>query len=333
APAFDFHASKMEASTSAFFRPPKTQLRSIAVSSVKLDTGELSTDPAQIKHHFREHWGTIFGDPGCRSDGTSTNPNNRQILLDSIPNTLPQEMRETLDSPITAIGLSESIKHMKGNSAPGLDGLTAAFYQIAPEHFGRILCIVYTYQLERGILLPSQRKSCVTLLYKIGDRSDPGNYRPILLISVDVKILSKSLAYRLQDVLPTIAHPDQKGFVKGRSLLHHVHLLDDLLHHTTITHSSSLAIFLDFEKAYDRVVWDYLFLVLAKLGFGIYFISMIRLLYNKLLARLMLNGYLLRPLEATRGVKQGDPLSSLLFLFCIEPLGNLIRSRRTWAFH
>ncbi|OWY94440.1 Pol Polyprotein [Phytophthora megakarya] len=145
---------------------------------------------------------------------------------------------------------------------------------------------------------------------------------------VNVKLLSKYLAYRLQDVLPTIVHFDQKGFVKGRSLHHPVRLLDDLQHHATINNSASLAIFLDYEKAYDRVVWDYLFLVLAKLGFGIYFISMIHLLYNKSLARLMLNGYLLRPLETTRGVKQVDPLSSLLFILCIELLGNLVRSRK-----
>ena len=87
---------------------------------------------------------------------------------------------------------------------------------------------MFEYQLERGILLRSQRHSAITLLYKKGSRGDPGNYRPIALLCVDVKVLSKVLAYRLQRFLPKLIHQDQKAFVRGRSMHHHIRHLTDI---------------------------------------------------------------------------------------------------------
>ncbi|OWZ11947.1 Pol Polyprotein [Phytophthora megakarya] len=119
---------------------------------------------------------------------------------------------------------------MRENSAPGPDGFTANFYQVAPDIFAAILFRVIQHQLERGILLLSKRKSNVCLLHKKGKRGDPGNFRPISFVQGDVKFLSKALAYRLQQVLPSLIHIDQKGFGQGRSLHHQVRFLSDSQH-------------------------------------------------------------------------------------------------------
>ena len=214
---------------------------------------------------------------------------------------------------------------MRATSAPGMDGLPASFYQVAPDIFGECLEIVFNYQLGRGELLQCQRKSAISLLHKKGSRADPGNYRPIALMGVDVKALSKVLAFRLQLFLTKLVHPDQKAFVKGRSLHHHVRFLSDLQDLVTARDEEAYAMFLDFEKAYDRVNWNYMFQVLDRMGCGGAFSAWVKLLYTKPQAHLMLNGYAQDALSPTRGVKQGDPLSALLFLLVIEPLGNLLR--------
>ncbi|OQR88043.1 hypothetical protein ACHHYP_07670 [Achlya hypogyna] len=85
------------------------------------------------------------------------------------------------------------------------------------------------------------------------------------------------------------------------------------------------ATFLDFEKAYDRVYWSYLFRVLETFGIGSKFIARVRLLYNKSIAKLVVNGELTSNIYPNRGVKQGDPLSSLLFVLAIEPLAAHLR--------
>ena len=83
--------------------------------------------------------------------------------------------------------------------------------------------------------------------------------------------------------------------------------------------------FLDFEKAYDRVDWSYMFAVLSKMNCGNSFIQWTQLLYNNTIVSLLLNGTLSPKITPSLGVKQGDPLSALLFLMTIEPLGNLLR--------
>ncbi|KAF0697357.1 Aste57867_11958 [Aphanomyces stellatus] len=135
---------------------------------------------------------------------------------------------------------------MVPHKSPGMDGFPAAFYQLDSHTFGAILAIVLRYQFERGELLGLQRRSAITLLFKGGDRANPGNFRPISLIPVEVKALSRVLCYRLRDIIPQLIHPIQTGFVAGRRIHDHVIFLRDLQHKCTV----------DDEEAYDRVNWD-----------------------------------------------------------------------------
>jgi hypothetical protein len=252
-------------------------------------------------------------------------------LLDSIVRFVSEVDREMIDAPVTAADLANAIRHMKATSSPGMDGLTAGFYQVAPDVFGECLSIVFNDRLSRGELLPSQRKSAVVLLHKKGSRAEPGNYRPIALVQVDVKVLSKALTYRLQHLIADLIHTDQKGFVKGRSIHHHVRFLADLQDLVTGRDEEAYAMFLDFQKAFDRVNWDYMFRLLEQMGFGTAFVRWIKLLYTNPQAHLLINQNSLPALHPTRGVKQGDPLSALLFVLTIEPLGNLLRSHEEYG--
>ena len=106
---------------------------------------------------------------------------------------------------------------------------------------------------------------------------------------------------------------------------HHIRHLTDIQDLVTHRGEEAYATFLDFEKAYDRVNWTYMFRVLEKMGGGKRFIDWVRLLYNNTKAQLMINGNITPSIKPQRGVKQGDPLSALLFLMTIEPLRNLLR--------
>ncbi|GMF42382.1 unnamed protein product [Phytophthora fragariaefolia] len=291
----------------------------------KRPNGTESDDPADISDQFRRHWGDIFGDERFTSVEPPVNPEATRKLLDSITRRLSSADTARLEEPLSTAELAAAMRHLNRNSAPGLDGLGAALYQVDPDAFGVVLATAFQNQRERGCLLPSQRRSSVALLYKKGDPRDPSNYRPISHMQVDVKVISKALAYRLQRVLPLLIHPDQKGFVRGHSLHHHARFLQDLQDLLRRRGGAGYAFFLDFAKAYDRVNWDYLFQVLERVGCGPAFRSWVQLLYCKPEAVLALNGILLEVLCPSRGVKQGDPLSSLLFVLTIEPLRNLLR--------
>ena len=330
--AFDFQVTNSEKSTKHFFRPLDTSLRRVLIEEVVTPNGSVSSNPHDISLRFMEHWGTELGDPKS-SGGRASSPDVfiQQKLLDSIVSVLSDVDRTLLDAPVTSADLASAIRHTKSTSAPGMDGLTAAFYQVAPDIFGECLSVVFNDRLQRGELLASQKKSAVVLLHKKGSRAEPGNYRPIALIQVDVKVLSKALTYRLQQVILDLIHPDQKGFVKGRSIHHHVRFLADLQDLVTAREEEAYALFLDFQKAFDRVNWDYMFRVLERMGFGASFIRWVRLLYMNPQAHLLINQNIQPALHPTRGVKQGDPLSALLFVLTIEPLGNLLRAHEEYG--
>ena len=75
------------------------------------------------------------------------------------------------------------------------------------------------YPFEYGELSNSQKQAVITLVEKRGkDKRQIKNWRPISLINVDAKIASKTLAKRLENVLPEISHFDQRAFVKGRNI-------------------------------------------------------------------------------------------------------------------
>lgn len=124
-----------------------------------------------------------------------------------------------------------------------------------------------------------------------------------------MKILAKILAITPEKVLPTVIHEDQTGFMKNRQLFHNLRRL-----------FTSGAFFLDAEKAFDRVEWDYLFSALSKFGFGAIFISWIGLLYVSPLASVHTNNLRSGHFPLTRSTRLGYPLSPMLFALAIESL-------------
>lgn len=147
------------------------------------------------------------------------------------------------------------------------------------------------------------------------DPLDCSSYRPISLLNVDFKILSKTLAIRLEQQLPSLIAPDQTGFIKGRLGLFNLRRFFNILN-TPSTSTPEIALSLDTEKAFDRVEWDYLFYTLNKFGFGPKFISWIRLLYSSPLARVRTNSCYSPYFPLHRGTRQGCPLS-LFFSLCL----------------
>ncbi|OQR88501.1 hypothetical protein ACHHYP_06778, partial [Achlya hypogyna] len=142
---------------------------------------------------------------------------------------------------------------------------------------------------------------------------------------VETKIVSRALAKRLGPVLPQLVHPDQKGFISGRKIHDHIMHLQELQHYATTNDTPAYATFLDFEKAYDRVDWTYLEAALRRFNVGPGFIKWFKLLYHKPIVNLLLNGEPTSAIYPNRGVKQGDPLSSLLFVLAVEPLAEHLR--------
>ena len=161
------------------------------------------------------------------------------------------------------------------------------------------------YSYEFGELSNSQKQAIITLIEKKGkDKRMIKNWRPISLINVDAKIISKVLAKRLEKVLPVIIHADQNAFVKGRSIFDAVRTIDDMVDYTKRNNLSGFLVAIDFEKAFDTLNFNFLIRTLHKFNFGPSFIHWIRVLYNNVSSCVMNNGFTTTPFMLGRGVRQ-----------------------------
>ena len=151
------------------------------------------------------------------------------------------------------------------------------------------------------------------------------NWRPLSLLNVDYKIATKAIARRLEKVLPEIINEDQTGYVKGRFIGENIRLINDVMFHTLKANKPGIAIFLDFRKAFDTIEWEFLFKALKTFNFGSDFISWVQTFYGVVQSCVINNGHSSQMFSIERGVRQGCPLSCLLFVLCIEILPQSVK--------
>ena len=134
---------------------------------------------------------------------------------------------------------------------------------------------------DSGRLSISQRQAIITLIDKKDkDRSLLGNWRPISLLNMDVKLLSKALAYRIKKILPKLIHSNQSGYVEGRFIGETIRTIDDIMEFTKCEGIGGVLAFLNFEKAFDSVEWNFLHKCLDVFNFGLDFKKWVSVLYT-----------------------------------------------------
>jgi hypothetical protein len=144
---------------------------------------------------------------------------------------------------------------------------------------------------------------------------------------MDYKLMSKVLTAKLSMVAPEIIHKVQAGFMKGRSIFGHIKTIQAVTEYAeTIENWDGLIVALDQEKAYNKIRHNYLWKTLENFNLPKSFIETTKTLYKGAETKIMINGFLSSPYKVVRGIRQGDPLSCLLFNLAIEPLVNMIRT-------
>jgi hypothetical protein len=95
-------------------------------------------------------------------------------------------------------------------------------------------------------------------IYKKKDPTDISNYRPITLLNTDYKLLTKVLAIQLMEPIHNLVHLDQAGFIPGRTIADHIRLAKAIINFAELTEENGAIVALDQEKAYDKIMHDYL---------------------------------------------------------------------------
>ena len=302
-----------------FFKLERERIQRNSIFSV-LDSNDAEVfSHAEIEQEIVQFYSNLFS-----TDSIDTFC--KQTCLASIENHLDFSQQQSCEGFLSLQELSDAVKTLNLGKSPGSDGFSVEFYLHFWEILGPLLLRVANQCFRDGNLCDSIKGSVTRLIYKKrGDIKNLKNWRPISLLNVDDKIISKVLTSRLAKVLESIVNPDQTCSVPGRSIFSNVTLLRDITDYIQETDECAILVSLDQEKAFDRVDRTFLLQLLEIYGFGPDFCRWITTLYDDAFMRIIINDCLSSKVCLQRGVRQGDPLSPLLYVICVEVLASLIR--------
>ena len=316
-----------EKSTNFFLNLERSRQERNTIQKLTKGNGETLTSDTDIIQEFKKHYENIYKET-----------NHGVIFIDRallFTNSLiiPQVVEEaklTCEAEITLDELHAALTLLKNGSSPGPDGIPCEFYKCFWEDIKVPFLKSLEFSKSEGRLSPTQRQGTFTLIHKGNNlpRDEVTSFRPISLTNADYKILSKFLAIRLKKSLESIIHKNQFGFMKGRLISKALRTIDDIIQHEVNNDTHSMLLSIDYAKAFDTISVEWILSSLALFGFGENFIGWIKTILADRLANIKNGGCLSEFFSLERGVRQGCPISPLLFIIAVEILAISIRQEK-----
>ena len=178
-------------------------------------------------------------------------------------------------------------------------------------------------------LCTSQRQAIIILIGKKDkDKRFVQNWRPISLLNVDVKIISKALSKRLKNVLSSLILDNESAYVDGRFISEGRRLIEDVLQITDALKLNGMLVTVDIQDVFDSVNQQFLTLALRRYGFGKTFIKWMKTLLNNQESCIINGEITTKYFRLDKDARQGDPISAYLFILVLEIVFNLIKQNK-----
>ena len=232
----------------------------------------------------------------------------------------------TLDGIVTLKELREALNMMKNNKAPGPDGILIEYIKAFAETCEGILLQIMRELFSNHVYPLEWNSNYLKPIYKKWDISDPDNYRGLAVGSALAKLFSMILLNRLIKHIGkhNLISKNQIGFMKGTRTSDHIFLLQTIIEKVVKKNRKKLfSAFIDFKKAYDTVDREKLFQTLQSLGINGIFLQNLIAMYDKTSYKIKLKNGFLDPISSNLGLKQGCPLSPMLFNLYIDDIKNI----------
>lgn len=268
-----------------------------AIHKIRDNQGNLTSDPVKINKAFASFYEDMYQSGVSHADSQKMN----NFLENSQLPKLDETAAEAMDADITLEEILTAISQFPNNKAPGPDGFIIELYKKYSSNLAPLLLRMFTHSKDTTELPPSLYNANIAIILKKDrDPLEMSSYRPISLLQMETKILSKVLANRLCKYIAGLIHPDQTGFVPGRHIYFNLRRLFNIMYQKQ--NEESVVITLDAEKAFDYIEWKYMLTSLKYFGFGHGFIKWIEVIYAHPQAAIITNGDLSQPFRLHRGV-------------------------------
>lgn len=300
-----------------FLNLEKSRAHNNTIHRIKDTSGNIVTNEKQILSVMSTFYENLYKEP--KENSQIQNDSAKFVEGLEVPK-LSTEEADLCEDDLSAAEILKALKTMKNGSSPGTDGIPVEFYKFFWNDIKEPLLACFKYSLEANDLAYSQKRGVISLIPKSNelDREEISNWRPITLTNVDYKILTKALAFRLRLVIHKIVSNDQKGFIKGRNASQLLREIDDIIEHEKAIESQSLIFSIDYRKAFDTISTQFLKNVFGYFGFGPAFQQWIGLILHDRKTCIKNGGHVSADFDMQRGVRQGCPISPLIFVLAVE---------------
>ena len=267
------------------------------------------------------HLASIFKN----SDSCPTSTIDNFLLESTLPKFTPEE-KIKLEFPFALDELNDIVTSMLKGKSNGKDDLPIDIFKNSID-LTTILMECANNTFQRSQPLPESFRSVLFRLIKKDpdlESTDLDNYRPIGLLSMAYRIISKAITNRLQPMLPRLIGDHQYAYVNGRRGENIGRIISELmLQTTTVPNFNILTLKLDFRKAFDSMSHQYINRFLAAIDTPNMLTNFIMHLLTSLNGAIIINNGVSETFQISRGTTQGSALSAILFVLCLEGLCNI----------
>ncbi|XP_026434134.1 uncharacterized protein LOC113331691 [Papaver somniferum] len=280
------------------------------------DAGNTITDGDQLCQHVVSYYENKF-------NGVEMPVEDQIFDYDHLSITLEEQQRR--DSFPTVEEIQKVVFDLGAQSAPGPDGFSGCFYRHCWEIIQHDLFVAILFCWQHKFTPSGANSSLIILLAKVRGANSLWNFRPIGLSNLFFKIFTKILTTRLGSVLEKLVSEEQVAFMKERNIHENMSLASEMVNELHIkSKDGDLGMKLDIYQAFDTVSWSFCLEVLRRYGFSEDWCTWILSILQSARISVLLNFHLEGFFKINRGLRQGDTLSSLIFVLIKDVLSRNI---------